>query len=184
MLSVWDNRYHLSPVTEDELLHGLLQNSSPNDHCLCYCRNLDGITDDLSDPSVGRYCDVINNSGQVMIDKDAQRLLQDLKHSKISQVLAVQSNFKEYNIPWKSDKEQNCPEASCKHASVTGDKCDAGHTEIKTETVTYYRICNNNIVTVVCYAYCTRAGIFVSTHETMACSINSMLFATETVPDI
>ena len=127
MLSVWDNRYHLSPVTEDELLHGLLQNSSPNDHCLCYCRNLDGITDDLSDPSVGRYCDVINNSGQVMIDKDAQRLLQDLKHSKISQVLG-ESNFKEYNIPWKSGGVD--PQA-IEHASYLTAFCQQVYNDLK-----------------------------------------------------
>ena len=115
------------PVTEDELVHGLLQDSSPNDHCLCYYHDLTGITDHLSDLSVGRHCDVTNMSEQCMVDSNAQELLRDLKDTKIPQVLD-KSNIKEYSIPWRPggvDPEGNA------HASYLFTFCQDVHDDLK-----------------------------------------------------
>ena len=108
---------------------------------------MDGITDNLSDPSIGKYCDVIADSEQVRVDKNAQNLLQDLKHSKIPQVLG-KSNFKEYNVPWKSGGVD--PQA-IEHASYLTAFCKQVYDDLKIlidRAVEKRKVCDTTAATI------------------------------------
>ena len=84
-------------MTEDEVDCGIFKIPHPNNHCLCYQRDLQGLHDHLSDKLAAKYTDVIGAD----VDVKAQQLLHSLKREKIPSRLCSE-NVRSYSIPWVS----------------------------------------------------------------------------------
>ena len=85
-------------MTEEEVTYGLLQDSSPNDHCLFYFRELNDIEANLADETTKKYID--NDSYDLLsCNKEAQQLLRDLKEIRIPARVSSE-NIHQYAIPW------------------------------------------------------------------------------------
>lgn len=93
--------YCISTVTEDEIHNGISSISAPNDHCLCYIREVVDIRDNVQDVIACRYIDA-NPFNSTEVDDDAQQLLKQLKEEKLPAVLDQSNNVKRFAIPWVS----------------------------------------------------------------------------------
>ncbi|KAL5479631.1 hypothetical protein EMCRGX_G023180 [Ephydatia muelleri] len=91
-------RFHLynQSVTEDEIRHGILAVKSPNDHCLCYNRQIVGIN--KHDAAASKYTDV-DPKNPNKINSMAQDCLKCLKNERIPFVLDS-SNIRSYAVTW------------------------------------------------------------------------------------
>lgn len=90
-----------SIVTEEEIFQGIFCHSDPNKHCLCYCREIEGLTESLSDEAAKRFIDVIPEN-PLQLNEESQHMLSNLKHVRLPQVLQS-TNIHEYSIPWSPD---------------------------------------------------------------------------------
>lgn len=88
----------ISSVTEEEVTYGLLQDSSPNDHCLFYFRELNDIEANLADETTKKYIDK-DSYDPSSCNKEAQQLLRDLKEIRIPARVSSE-NIHQYAIPW------------------------------------------------------------------------------------
>lgn len=87
-------------VTEDEIYHGIIRTSTPENSCLCYTRTMLGLKSSLQDSFANRYVDILPGISPPSLDVEAQSLLHDLKHHKLPQALKQHSDFRSYSIPW------------------------------------------------------------------------------------
>ena len=87
-------------VTEDEIYNGILSLAAPNNHCLCYIRDLVELHDNIPEAIACKYIDG-DSFNPIEVDKNAQRLLQQLKEERLPAALD-QSNVHKYSIPWTS----------------------------------------------------------------------------------
>ena len=104
-------------VTEEEIAHGLLQIRCPEEHCLCYVRELHDIRTHLDDPAARQYIDVKPESSEV--DQEAQDLLNTLKWKKVPQKLPS-SNMRNYSVPWKKG---GVDPSDCEHSVYLSSFC-------------------------------------------------------------
>ena len=88
------NNVSLYLVTEDEIRHGILALGSPNDHCLSYMRQIEGIN--TSDKAASKYIDM---DSQNKINSTAQEFLNCLKNERIPAVLNS-TNIRKYEVTW------------------------------------------------------------------------------------
>lgn len=87
-------------MTEDEIYNAVLSIDAPNDHCLCYIREVDDIHKNIPDAIACRYIDE-DSVNPTHVDHNAQCLLQQLKDEKLPAILD-QSNLQKFSIPWTS----------------------------------------------------------------------------------
>ena len=87
---------HIYQVTEDEIRHGILALKSPNNHCLCYNRQINGIN--MHDTAASKYTDV-DPQNPKKINSMAQDCLKCLKNERIPAVLDS-SNIRSYTLTW------------------------------------------------------------------------------------
>ena len=87
-----------STVTEDELTHGIFKLPDPQEHCLCYIREIESLQNHLSDKAVSQYID-INPEDPTQVKAKSQQLLHNLKNAKIPACLGSE-NIHMYSLPW------------------------------------------------------------------------------------
>ena len=74
-------------VTEDEIFNGILKLSNDvADHCLCFVRIIEDLTDHLDHSKAWRFIDMLSTDSK-MIDSEAQLILSQLRDEKITQKL-------------------------------------------------------------------------------------------------
>ena len=101
-------------MTEDEITHGILKAKNPNDHALCYIRNIQGLEDSLDNRLAARYIDMVGNE----VDQGARDLLSDLCNRKIPSYLD-KSNLRHYNAVWT---ENGLSTDGCEENAIYLDK--------------------------------------------------------------
>ncbi len=83
-------------VTEEEIDRGLIQDSNPNAHCLCFTRTLHDIN--LMHNKAWRF---IDQTDQKAIDEESQLLLEETKDRILSYL--DHSNLFHFDVPWSDD---------------------------------------------------------------------------------
>ncbi|CAF1385440.1 unnamed protein product [Adineta ricciae] len=90
-------------VTEKEIIKGILQAPDANQRTLCFLREIDGIGEHLSDKKASKFIDTkLTKDGTVVIDKEAEDLLNRLKFTRIPKALDSKNVFS-YKVPWTSN---------------------------------------------------------------------------------
>ena len=113
-------------MTEDEIYNGIFDLSTPNDHCLCYIREIDELHNNIPEAIACRYVDN-DPFSPLEVDENAQHLLQQLKEQKLPLALH-QSNMHRYSIPWSSvGVDSNVPE----HKAYLESLCKQVCTDVK-----------------------------------------------------
>lgn len=113
-------------VTEDEIYNGIFCLPTPNNHCLCYIREINKLHDNISEAIACRYVDG-DPSNPTRVDESAQYLLQQLKEQKLPLALH-QSNMHKFSIPWNSDGvDSSVPE----HRKYLESLCKQVYSDIK-----------------------------------------------------
>ena len=87
-------------MTEDEIHNGIFGHAAPNNHCLCYIREITDLHDNIPEAIACRYVDC-DPSNPTKVDEDAQHLLQKLKQETLA-IAFNQSNIHKFSIPWSS----------------------------------------------------------------------------------
>ena len=158
-------------VTEDEIYNGILNTTAPNDHCLCYMRELDDLRDNIPDAIAFRYVDK-DSANPMNIDHNSQHLLQQLKEDKLPAVLG-QSNLQKFNISWTSggvdpDKHKRYLEQLC-HQVYTDvkrllDKAlvarESKITELHEDILHHASFCLSK-----CESFCGREDLLSQVHQ-------------------
>jgi len=111
-------------VTEDEIAHGIFKLQNPQDHCLCYIRELEGLDNQLSDKAAKQYID-ISTEDPTKADTKSQQLLDNLKNVKVPTYLGSK-NVRTYSLPWMTGgvNPQNIGESSCSSRGQSTVFCD------------------------------------------------------------
>ncbi|XP_076445390.1 NACHT domain- and WD repeat-containing protein 1-like [Babylonia areolata] len=72
-------RQHFMSVTDHEIINGIVQASSPDQHTMFFIRDLTGLTKDaLSQKMAEKYIDILKKDGQPHEDKDTGAMITDL----------------------------------------------------------------------------------------------------------
>ena len=83
-------------MTEEEIFNGILKlHDNVTDHCLCFVRIIEDITDHLDHSKAPRFIDMLSSDNK-MIDSEAQVILSQLRDEKITQKLKS-INIRRYN---------------------------------------------------------------------------------------
>ena len=74
-------------MTESEISNGILKlHDNVTDHCLCFVRIIEDITDHLDHSKAWRFIDMVSADAK-MIDSEAQTILTQLRDDKLTQKL-------------------------------------------------------------------------------------------------
>lgn len=111
-------------MTEDEIGRGLLDLPDPDHHCLCYCRELEGLDANLTSPDSRFYTD-LDPTGKR--DHEAQNLLHDLKQNRIPQKLS-HKNIHHFSVPWR---EKGVDPEFPIHSEYLSSFCSQVHKDLK-----------------------------------------------------
>ncbi|XP_048576749.1 NACHT and WD repeat domain-containing protein 2 isoform X2 [Nematostella vectensis] len=120
------HKYFMS-VTENEIRHGIIESSQPNDKVLWFKRTITDIGDNIKSEKSAKFIDIVEvakrkrskNSQVREVDKPAQYLLKNLQ-SEIRSTLD-KSNIFSYDIKWTS--EGVTPEGNLTHGQYLGKLC-------------------------------------------------------------
>lgn len=89
-------------MTEKEIINGILNVSNANERTLCFIREIENIAQNISDSKAEKFIDLTRSEdGTVIIDREAENLLNRLKNERIPSVLK-QENIYTYKVPWKT----------------------------------------------------------------------------------
>ena len=87
-------------MTEKEIVKGLLLPSNANQRTLCFLREIEDIADHISDHKASKFIDMISSAeGHPVIDREAESLLNRLKHKRIPNALDP-DNIYSYKVRW------------------------------------------------------------------------------------
>ena len=90
-------------MTEKEIVKGILAAPKANQRALCFFREIDDIYDHLADSRASKFIDMkSSDTGELVIDSEAETLLNRLKQTRIPNALQSQNIFS-YRVHWKSD---------------------------------------------------------------------------------
>ncbi|CAF4737356.1 unnamed protein product, partial [Rotaria sp. Silwood1] len=90
-------------ITEKEIVKGILTTSDANQRTLCFLREIENIHEHLFDSKISKYIDMCHSrTGELIIDSEAENLLQNLKKSRIPSKLQS-SNIFSYQVHWTSN---------------------------------------------------------------------------------
>ena len=120
------NVYTFSTVTEDELTHGIFKLPDPQEHCLCYIREIESLQNHLSDKAVSQYID-INPKNPTQVKAKSQQLLHKLKNAKIPAYLGSE-NIRMYSLPWVAG---GITLQNTEHAKYLDQLCQHVFTDLK-----------------------------------------------------
>ena len=84
-------------MTEEEIEHGILGSSRPDDQSLCYIRHISDIQVHLTDQNSRNYTDI----SQGKHDLEAQDFLSKLKRDRVLQRLG-ENNITHFDVPWSN----------------------------------------------------------------------------------
>ncbi|KAI6228770.1 hypothetical protein M3Y99_01185600 [Aphelenchoides fujianensis] len=87
------HNYFMS-VTEREVIHGILQANNPNEHCLCYVRQIKNININQTS-TASKFIDIVHKQ----INQEAQKLLSVLRDERVPEVLRTQ-NIRRSTVEW------------------------------------------------------------------------------------
>ena len=113
-------------VTEDELTHGMFKLADPQEHCLCYIREIESLHNHLFDNAVSQYID-INPKDPTQVNAKSQQLLHNLKNEKIPACLGSE-NIRMYSLPWVAG---GISPQNTEHAKYLGQFCQHVFTDLK-----------------------------------------------------
>ena len=86
------------------MLKGLANETDSNRSALCFIREIDNLEENLQDSALSRFIDVTQNAdGQVVVDKEAKQLLEELKYIKVPAKLNENTNIFKLNVKWKNN---------------------------------------------------------------------------------
>ncbi|UJR18077.1 hypothetical protein I4U23_004977 [Adineta vaga] len=90
-------------VTEKEILKGIVSSPNANQRTLCFFREIEDIYDHLTDKKASKFIDLTStNDGKVLIDNEAESLLNRLKFIRIPNSLESNQIYS-YKVPWTSN---------------------------------------------------------------------------------
>lgn len=88
-------------MTEKEIVKGILNASNANERALCFIREIENITEHISESKADKFIDLTRSTdGTVVVDQEAEQLLNRLKNERIPSVLKPE-NIYTYRVPWK-----------------------------------------------------------------------------------
>ncbi|CAF3112951.1 unnamed protein product [Rotaria sp. Silwood2] len=87
-------------ITEKEIVKGILTTPDANQRTLYFLREIEDIREHLFDSKISKYIDMYHSkTGELIIDSEAENLLQNLKYSRIPSKLQS-SNVFSYKVHW------------------------------------------------------------------------------------
>ena len=117
----------ISPaVTEDEIAQGIFKVPNPQNHCLCYIRELEGLHNHLSDKAAKQYVDV-STEDPTTADEKSQQLLFKLKNVTVPTYLGSK-NVRTYSLPWMTG---GVNPHNVEHAKYLNQFCQHVYTDLK-----------------------------------------------------
>lgn len=91
------------PVTEKEIVKGIVSVPNANERTLCFLREIEDISEHLTDCKASKYIDVTSSpNSQLLVDSEAETLLNRLKYTRIPDALQSKNIFS-YKVRWGSD---------------------------------------------------------------------------------
>ncbi|KAI6199667.1 hypothetical protein M3Y96_00651200 [Aphelenchoides besseyi] len=81
-------------VTEREVINGILQANNPNEHCLCYVRQIKNININQTS-TASKFIDIVHKQ----VNQEAQKLLTILRDERVPEVLRSQ-NIRRSAVEW------------------------------------------------------------------------------------
>ena len=84
-------------------MKGILSVSNANERTLCFLREIEDISEHLNDRKASKFIDMTSSlDGQLIVDSEAETLLNRLKYTRIPHVLQAENIFS-YKVRWGSD---------------------------------------------------------------------------------